>query len=131
MLTKSLLLKQSVMIDKDTFMQHHSMPTLRNWNHTVIYDVVDGKYMSPREVSEVQAIVKEAFENDIPVTVAGACHSTTACMFGHGINLSMQHFDRKLSVDTASLTVTAQAGVTLHRLCSYLRKNKSTATNYP
>ncbi|THC88882.1 hypothetical protein EYZ11_011676 [Aspergillus tanneri] len=43
-------------------------------------------------------------------------------MVGSGINLSMQNFDRILSVDKGNRTATVQAGVTLSKLGSHLRQ---------
>jgi L-gulonolactone oxidase len=98
------------------------MPTLTNWNHEIRFDVADDQFKTPTEVSDVQAIVKQASERNQPVKVVRALHSTTECMVGAGIVISMKNMDRVLSLDKERLTVTVQAGVSLHQLCSHLKE---------
>lgn len=98
------------------------MPTLTNWNSEIQFDVADDRFKSPTQVSDVQAIVKHAFEQNKQVTVIGAMHSTTECMRGAGTVISMKDMARVLSVDREQLTATVQGGVTLHQLCSHLKE---------
>jgi len=101
------------------------MPTLTNWNDTIRWDVPDDQFKTPNQISDVQAIVKQAFERNQPVTVVGALHSTTECMVGTGIVISMKNMNELLSVDRRDperLTVTVQAGMSLHQLCSHLKE---------
>ncbi|KAF2280238.1 FAD-binding domain-containing protein [Westerdykella ornata] len=98
------------------------MPTLTNWNDEVQFDVPNDQFKKPEQISDVQAIVKQAFEQDQHVTVIGAMHSTTACMAGTGIVISMEKMDSILSVDKNGLTATVQAGVSFRQLCSHLKE---------
>jgi hypothetical protein len=98
------------------------MPTLTNWNHEIGFDVAEDHFKSPKQISDVQTIVKQAFEGDQPVTVVGAFHSTTECMVGAGIVITMKSMDHILSVDPERLTVTVEAGVSLRQLCSHLKE---------
>jgi FAD/FMN-containing dehydrogenase len=98
------------------------MPTLINWNEEIRFDVADDKFKTPTQVSAVQAIVKQAFEQNQRVTVVGVMHSTTECMVGTGIVISMKNMARVLSVDQERMTVTVQAGVSLHQLCGHLKE---------
>ncbi|KAJ9649255.1 hypothetical protein H2201_004262 [Coniosporium apollinis] len=98
------------------------MPTLTNWNDEIRFDVADDQFKTPTQVSDVQAIVRHAFERNQPVTVVGALHSTTECMVGAGIIISMKNMSRVLSVDPDRLTVTVEGGVSLHQLCSHLKE---------
>ncbi len=101
------------------------MLTLTNWNDEIRWDVPDGQFKTPKQVSDVQAIVKQAFEQNQPVKVVGAIHSTTECMVGTGIVISMKNMNQVLSVDRRDperLTVTVQAGMSLHQLCSHMKE---------
>jgi len=98
------------------------MPTLINWNKEIKFEVADDQFKTPTQVSDVQAIVKEAFKQNQKVTVVGAMHSTTECIVGTSTVISMKSMARVLSVDSEQLTVTVQGGVSLHQLCSHLTK---------
>jgi FAD/FMN-containing dehydrogenase len=98
------------------------MPTLNNWNHEIRFDVADDQLKTPTQVSEVQDIVKEASSRNQRVTVIGAMHSTTECIVGSGIVISMKHMARILAIDQQQMTVTVQAGATLHEVCSHLKE---------
>ncbi|KAK4233615.1 FAD-binding domain-containing protein [Achaetomium macrosporum] len=97
------------------------MTTLNNWNHKIQFEVADNKFKTPTQISDVQDIVKQASSQNQPVTVVGAMHSTTECMVGGGIVISMKKMARVLSVDEQNMTVTVQAGATLHEVCSHLK----------
>ncbi|OJZ79923.1 hypothetical protein ASPFODRAFT_54340 [Aspergillus luchuensis CBS 106.47] len=98
------------------------MPSLTNWNDDIRFEVADDHFKTPTQVSDVQAIVTQAFKQDQRVTVVGAMHSTTECTVGTGIVISMENMARVLSVDQERLTVTVQGGVTLRQLCAHLKE---------
>lgn len=98
------------------------MPTLKNWNDEIQFDVHSQLFKTPETIPEVQAIVKQAYEQDQKVTVIGAMHSTTECMVGSGVIIAMEKMNNILSVDRTKLTATVQGGVSLHDLCGYLKK---------
>ncbi|CAH0042166.1 unnamed protein product [Clonostachys rhizophaga] len=98
------------------------MPTLINWNNEIKYTVNDENYKTPTKIEDIQAIVKHASEQNQKVTVVGAMHSTTECTIGSGVIIDMRNMARILSVDKDNLTVTVQAGVSLHQLCEHLKE---------
>lgn len=97
------------------------MPTLTNWNDEIKYEVPDDKFKAPNSISEVQAIIKDAAQQNEKIRVIGAMHSTTQCMVGSGITISMENMAKVLKVDEENMTVTVQAGVAIHQLCEYLK----------
>ena len=112
------------------------MVTLKNWNEQITFEVPEERFREPSDFAEVQAIVRRAFEQGQKVTVVGALHSTTECIVGSGIVISMAKMDQVLEIDVANERVTVQAGVTLRQLCdalkgpvSSLRSSWSSATS--
>ncbi|KID83758.1 FAD-linked oxidoreductase [Metarhizium guizhouense ARSEF 977] len=98
------------------------MVSLVNWNDEIRYEVPHGQFKTPTQVSEVQAAVRQAYEQGQRLTVVGAMHSTTECTVGTGTVISMKNFARVLEVDKERLTVTVEGGVTLHQLCGHLKE---------
>ncbi|KAL7951077.1 hypothetical protein V8C42DRAFT_359758 [Trichoderma barbatum] len=98
------------------------MPALANWNDGIRFEVADDQFKTPMKVSDVQAIVRQAYKQDQRVTVIGAMHSTTECVVGTGIVISMKRMAHILSVDYERLTVTVEGGVTLRQLCVHLKE---------
>ncbi|KAG7418775.1 L-gulonolactone oxidase [Fusarium oxysporum f. sp. rapae] len=98
------------------------MPLLTNWNDEIRFEVADDHFERPTQVQDVQAIVRRAHEQNQQVTVIGAMHSTTECIVGSGIVISMKNMARVLSVDREGLTVTVEGGVTLRQLCAHLKE---------
>lgn len=98
------------------------MPPLTNWNDKIRFEVADGNFYTPTQIPDVQSIVRQAFEQGQRVTVIGAMHSTTECIVGTGIAISMKNMARVLSVDKEGLTVTVEGGMTLRQLCAHLRE---------
>ncbi|KAG4418516.1 hypothetical protein IFR04_008319 [Cadophora malorum] len=96
------------------------MPSLSNWNNEINFNV--GDIETPSQITEVQDIVKKAFDQEKRVTVVGAIHSTTECMVGSDIVISMAKMAKIISVDQEKMTVTVQAGATLHEVCVHLKK---------
>ncbi|USP82244.1 hypothetical protein yc1106_09518 [Curvularia clavata] len=97
------------------------MPTLVNWNDEIRFDVADIKLKKPNTIEEVQTIVREAHAKNSKIKVIGAMHSITPCFVGSDIILSDENMKKILSIDKENLTVTVQAGVSLHQLCDYLK----------
>lgn len=93
------------------------MPTLKNWNEQIAFDVAEDRYFAPADVAEVRALVKAAAQRGEAVRVVGARHSTTECMVGRGVVLSMERFDQ-VRIDASARTATCGAGVSLNRLCA-------------
>lgn len=99
------------------------MPSLVNWNNEIKFDVPDAKFNKPSSISEVQTIIRDANAKNAKVRVIGAMHSITPCFVGSDIVLSNEKMNKVLSIDKANLTVTVQAGVSLHQLCGQDRKS--------
>ncbi|KAI7261767.1 FAD-binding domain-containing protein [Hortaea werneckii] len=97
------------------------MPNLTNWNDEIKFDVQDSKFKKPKNIEEVQAIVKKANADNAKIKVVGAMHSITPCFVGNDIVLSNENMNEVLSIDKDILTVTVQAGVPLNKLCDYLK----------
>jgi FAD/FMN-containing dehydrogenase len=97
------------------------MPTLTNWNHEIQFPVADDKFEQPTDVAGVQAIVRAASARGDKVTVVGAIHSTTECMVGRGVVISMKNMARVLKVDRGKMLATVEGGVSLHQLCVALK----------
>ncbi|EEU33487.1 uncharacterized protein NECHADRAFT_89432 [Fusarium vanettenii 77-13-4] len=86
------------------------MAVLANWNDEIRFGVADDLFRRPAHVAEKQR-----------VTVVGAMHSTTECIVGTGIVISMEKMARVVSVDMEELTITVEGGMTLRQLCAYLQ----------
>lgn len=97
------------------------MVTLKNWNEQITFEVPEERFREPSDFAEVQAIVRQAFEQGQKVTVVGALHSTTECIVGSGVVISMAKMDQVLDINVANERVTVQAGVTLRQLCDALK----------
>ena len=74
--------------------------------------------LKPGDSSEVCAIMKFAFENKIPVTPIGARTGLSGgalCLFG-GIGLSMERFNKIISIDEDNLQLVVEPGVITQEL---------------
>ena len=74
--------------------------------------------LKPGDSSEVSAIMKFAFENKIPVTPIGARTGLSGgalCLFG-GIGLSMERFNKIISIDEDNLQLVVEPGVITQEL---------------
>ncbi|KAH7152578.1 hypothetical protein EDB81DRAFT_648994 [Dactylonectria macrodidyma] len=87
------------------------MAIIDNWNDEIRYEVADDHFKKPAQISDDQR-----------VTVVGARHSTTECIVGTDIVISMKNMAHILSVDKEGLTVSVEGGVTLRQLCAHLKE---------
>jgi L-gulono-1,4-lactone dehydrogenase len=71
---------------------------------------------APRSVFEVAQIVGAAHRNRQRVKAIGAGHSFTAITATDGVQLSLDHLDRVIDIDSVGRRVTVEAGIRLHRL---------------
>lgn len=97
------------------------MPTLHNWNNQITFGVPEKNFKKPSNIQEVQAIIKDASAANAKVKVVGGMHSVTPCFVGSDIIMSNENMAEILSLDKENMTVTVQAGVTIHQLCGYLK----------
>ncbi len=67
----------------------------------------------PREVEELQAILREARQRGLKVSVAGSRHSQGGQTYtAGGVVLNMRGMNRILAIDSAARTVTVESGAT-------------------
>lgn len=65
----------------------------------------------PQTVEELQAILRDPAGFPGPVRAMGSYHSLTPCASSDGTIVNMTHMARVLSIDSAKMTFTAQAGL--------------------
>ncbi|MFU0799065.1 MAG: Lactate dehydrogenase (NAD(+),ferredoxin) subunit LctD [Xylanivirga thermophila] len=97
---------------------HDEMPEYGKFMPEVVVEIINSK--------EVSAIMKYAYENNIPVTPRGS--GTGLCggavpIYG-GILISLAKMNRILELDEENLTVTVEAGVLLMDLIEYVSEHK-------
>jgi len=80
------------------------------------------QYVHPKNVQELQAILRDRQTYPSPVRAMGSNHSLTPCAASTGTIVSMDGFTRILKIDEAKKTLTAQAGVQLVDAAAALRK---------
>src|SRR4249919_2106923 len=76
----------------------------------------------PKSVEELQNILKQRDKYPGPVRAMGSYHSLTPCASSTGTIVDMHGFNKVLGIDTAAMTVTAQAGAQLVNVAAALRK---------
>lgn len=100
-------------------------------NHDYGHDELGGAFHMPdvlvrvRSTEEVSAVMKMAWERNIPVTVRGSGTGLVgaAVPVEGGILLETTRMNRILELDTNNLTVTVQPGVLLMELAAFAEKN--------
>ena len=65
----------------------------------------------PTTVEEIQAVLRDPIKYPSPVRAMGNYHSLTPCASSDGAMVNMSRMTQILSIDTATMTLTAQAGV--------------------
>ncbi|MCU1515202.1 MAG: FAD-linked oxidoreductase [Microbacteriaceae bacterium] len=99
----------------------------RNWGRSERITPVYAA--APRNVGEVQQIVRFAVENGLSVKAIGAGHSFTGIAVAPGIQLDLTHLHGIVSHDAATGRVTLGAGTNLHQLPALLRPLGLALTN--
>ncbi len=79
---------------------------------------------SPRTVEEVSNLVRQAYEQKIPVKAVGSRHSATSLLCGEGMVLEMMAMNKIYGLDENKETVLVDAGVRLNELTEYLDLNE-------
>ncbi len=74
----------------------------------------------PTTESELVGLVKRAAERGQTVSAVGAGHSFTDVALSDAVLLSLENYDRILSVDLQRQTVTVEAGAQLHAMSEFL-----------
>src|SRR5215831_1595222 len=79
--------------------------------HSQLNETRVDRILSPRNVSEIQAAVREAKSLHKPVCIAGGRHAMGGQQFGSGsILLDMRQMSRVLDLDLKQGTIEVQAG---------------------
>ena len=81
-------------------------------------------HVRPTSVDELQAILRQADQYPSPVRAMGSNHSLTPCAASPGTIVDMSGLNRIVEIDTAAMTITAQAGLQLVEAARELRKQK-------
>jgi len=71
----------------------------------------------PADTAEVSAVVRLAYQHDLPITVMGGRTGTcgAAVPADGGLALSLERMDRLIEIDPLSMTMTVEAGCILQR----------------
>src|SRR5437868_13735842 len=63
----------------------------------------------PHSVEEIQAVMRDAVRYPSPVRAMGSYHSLTPCASSDGTMVNMSQMARVVKIDSASMTMMAQA----------------------
>ena len=80
------------------------------------------RLVTPRNVQELQEILRDAEQYPGPVRAMGSFHSLTPCPATDGTVVRMERIREVIEIDTNAMTVTAEAGIQLGELAKALRK---------
>lgn len=75
----------------------------------------------PTTVEEIQAVLRDPAQYPSPVRAMGSFHSLTPCASSDGTMVNMSRMTQILSIDTATMTLTAQAGLQVVDAAAALR----------
>jgi FAD/FMN-containing dehydrogenase len=95
-----------------------STQTFRNWNGSAFS--TPRAVAVPKDIDELVAVVRDVDAYPSPLRVGGSFHSLNACFATTGTQVLMTSFD-EVRVDTAAMTITVGAGVTMVRIRDALR----------
>jgi FAD/FMN-containing dehydrogenase len=97
-------------------------------NQVVNYDgsiiVSPQRLAYPQTVEDIQAILRDPVGYPAPVRAMGNYHSLTACASSQGTIVNMTKMAKVLAIDSAHLTLTAQAGMQIIDASKALRDQK-------
>lgn len=77
--------------------------------------------VTPTTVEEIQAVLRDTVTYPSPVRAMGSYHSLTPCASSDGTMIDMKQMKQIVSIDAASLTFTAQAGLQMIEASRALR----------
>ena len=80
------------------------------------------QHVHPKNVTELQEILRDRTKYPSPVRAMGSNHSLTPCAASTGTVVSMDGFTKIVKIDAAKKTITAQAGLQLVDAAAALRK---------
>ena len=80
------------------------------------------RHVHPKNVAELQEILRDTQKYPGPVRALGSNHSLTPCAASTGTVVSMDRFTKIVKIDGARKTITAQAGLQLVDAAAALRK---------
>jgi len=94
----------------------------KNWAE--IHHCQPQLYFKPTSAEEIIQIIKLARQKGQRVKVVGAGHSPTDCAVTEGFMVSLEKYDRILSVDSDTCVVKVEAGITFENLSNRLEPHK-------
>jgi FAD/FMN-containing dehydrogenase len=95
--------------------------SLSNWNYSVVTDPQE--VVSPRDLDELQNIVRNSELYPTPIRAIGSLHSLNECFTTTGTAVLMEHFTKMNKPDLKNGTVTVGGGVRMIDLMKYLKKS--------
>ncbi|KAI0565083.1 FAD linked oxidase [Gracilaria domingensis] len=107
---------------------HPEPQDLVNWSGTHI--VTTERYFTPETESELAQIVRQAHETGQKLRPIGSALSPNGLGFESGGMVNLVNMDKVLKVDTATMRVTVQAGVSVNKLVEELRGYGLTLQNF-
>jgi FAD/FMN-containing dehydrogenase len=94
--------------------------TITNYDGGIV--TTPQQHVHPKNVAELQEILRDRQKYPGPVRAMGSNHSLTPCAASTGTVVSMDGFTRIVKIDAAKKTLTAQAGLQLVDAAAALRK---------
>ncbi len=98
-----------------------------NWAHT--HECHPAKTFYPKNREDVQKIITEAIERNIPVKAVGSGHSMNNLWCTTGYFIKTDLLNDIISIDKKNMTVTAQCGIKMKYLFRILAKKGLAFTN--
>jgi UDP-N-acetylenolpyruvoylglucosamine reductase len=94
--------------------------TITNYDGAIVS--TPQRHVHPKNVGELQEILRDTQKYPGPVRALGSNHSLTPCAASTGTVVSMDRFTKIVKIDAARKTITAQAGLQLVDAAAALRK---------
>jgi L-gulono-1,4-lactone dehydrogenase len=91
-------------------------PRLRWTNWAGNQRCAPSEVVRPSSTDELVGAVRQASEQELPIKVVGTGHSFTDIACTDGVQISLDRYDRVLSVDESAGTATVQGGIRIRQL---------------
>ena len=98
------------------------MPSLTNYDGSIT--TTPQQIARPRNVAELQAILKQSDKYPSPVRAMGSNHSLTPCAATPGTVIDMKGMKKILKIDRNAMTITAEAGLEMIEANEALREQQ-------
>lgn len=97
-------------------------PTATNYDGSIVSS--PRQLVRPRNVDELQNILKQPNQYPSPVRAMGSYHSLTPCVSSSGTIVDMKALNKLVTIDAQKMTLTAQAGMEMIEAAEALRQQK-------